>query len=80
MVPLRPYMDMKVKTLTTVNDDSGVLPALYRIRPGIHFEKQAAASNLACEGCESREKDPDPSGIQPPTCAVELLKAPASPR
>lgn len=43
-------------------------------------EKQAAASSLACEGCKSREKDPDPSGIQPPTYAVELLKAPTSTR
>lgn len=77
-VPSRPYMDIKVKTLSTINDDIGVLLTLYHIRPVC--EKQAAASYLACEGCKSGENDPDPSGIQPPTYAVELLKAPASTR
>lgn len=36
-VPSRPYMDIKVKTLSTINDDIGVLLTLYHIRPGIRL-------------------------------------------
>lgn len=73
----------KSKKFNTISDNIGVLRALYYIRHGLllrQSEKQAAACNVACEGCKCREKDPDPSGIQPPTYAVELLKAPASTR
>lgn len=71
MVPWCTYMNIKVKIWNTISDDIGVLHS----KPGIYL-KQAAA--LAFEGCKSRENDPDLSGIQPPTYAVELLKAPAS--